>query len=105
MSHTLFISDLHMCEEQAHTAQLFLDFLRDTAPQAETLYILGDLFEYWAGDDDIDTPFHRRITSALHDLGKRDTRLYLMHGNRDFLMGEALANACHATLLADLLLS
>lgn len=101
MSHTLFISDLHLCEEQAHTAQLFLDFLRDTAPQAEALYILGDLFEYWAGDDDLDTPFHQRISSALHALGKQGTQIFLMHGNRDFLMGEALAQACHARLLAD----
>ncbi|HEY6094187.1 MAG TPA: UDP-2,3-diacylglucosamine diphosphatase [Gallionellaceae bacterium] len=101
MAHTLFISDLHLCEEQAHTAQLFLNFLRDTAPQAEALYILGDLFEYWAGDDDLDTPFHCSITDALHALGRQGTRIYLMHGNRDLLMGDALAQACHATLLPD----
>ncbi|HEU0187833.1 MAG TPA: UDP-2,3-diacylglucosamine diphosphatase [Gallionellaceae bacterium] len=101
MPHTLFISDLHLCEEQAHTAQLFRNFLRDTAPQAEALYILGDLFEYWAGDDDLDTPFHRSITDDLHALGQQGTRIYLMHGNRDFLMGDALAQACRASLLPD----
>ncbi len=101
MPHTLFISDLHLCEEQTHTTQLFLKFMQHTAPQAEALYILGDLFEYWAGDDDLDTPFHRTITASLHALGTHGTRIFIMHGNRDFLMDERLAQACCATLLPD----
>lgn len=101
MPHTLFISDLHLCAEQPHTTQLFLNFMRDTAPQAEALYILGDLFEYWAGDDDLDTPFHRTITAALGTLATQGTRIFIMHGNRDFLMDRQLAQACHATLLTD----
>lgn len=101
MPHTLFISDLHLCEEQPHITQLFLNFSRDTAPQADALYILGDLFEYWAGDDDLDTPLHRSITAALQTLAARGTAVFIMHGNRDFLMDAQLAQACHATLLPD----
>jgi UDP-2,3-diacylglucosamine hydrolase len=101
MSHTLFISDLHLCEEQPHITRLFRDFTRNTAPQADALYILGDLFEYWAGDDDLDTPFHRSITGALHALASHSTPVFIMHGNRDFLMDAQLAQACHATLLPD----
>ncbi len=57
MPHTLFISDLHLCEKQPHCVQVFMHFMKHIAPKAEALYILGDLFEYWAGDDDIDDPF------------------------------------------------
>lgn len=101
MPHTLLISDLHLCDEQPHITQLFLNFTRDTAPKADALYILGDLFEYWAGDDDLDTPLHRKITAALHALASGGTPVFIMHGNRDFLMDARLAQACHATLLAD----
>lgn len=99
--HSLFISDLHLCAEKPHTTQLFQHFVRHTAPQAEALYILGDLFEYWAGDDDLDTEFHRNITAALHELSEQGTRVFIMRGNRDFLMQGKLASACGATLLAD----
>ena len=62
---------------------------------------MGDLFEYWAGDDDIHDPFHVQVISALHGLVAQDTKVYLLHGNRDLLMGLALAQACLATLLDD----
>jgi len=101
MPHTLLISDLHLCEQQPHITRLFLRFTQDIAPQAEALYVLGDLFEYWAGDDDLDTPFHRQVTQALRSLADGGTRLYIMHGNRDFLMSERLAAACGAKLLPD----
>ena len=101
MSHTLFISDLHLSEAEPHITQLLLNFLSDTAPQAEALYILGDLFEYWAGDDDRSTPFHQEIINAISTLSKQDTPVFIMHGNRDFLMGAEFAYACHATILAD----
>jgi UDP-2,3-diacylglucosamine hydrolase len=101
MSHSLFISDLHLCADQPRSMQLFERFIAGPAAQAEALYILGDLFEYWAGDDDLDDPFHQAICSALRDLGKRGTRIYIMHGNRDFLMDEELGSACDATLLDD----
>ena len=101
MSHTLFISDLHLCAQQPRSTQVFLHFMQHTAPGADALYVLGDLFEYWAGDDDLDAPFHQHITHACASLAASGTQLFLMHGNRDFLMAEKLAAACHATLLAD----
>ncbi len=101
MPHSLFISDLHLCVKQPRSMQVFLHFMQHTAPKAEALYILGDLFESWAGDDDLNDPFHQRITHALHTLAAGGTHLFIMHGNRDFLMAEKLAAACHATLLPD----
>lgn len=101
MPHSLFISDLHLGADQPHSMAAFRRFIAETAPQAEALYILGDLFDYWAGDDDLDAPLHQEVIAALLSLAQRGTRICLMHGNRDLLMGEALANACHATLLDD----
>jgi UDP-2,3-diacylglucosamine hydrolase len=101
MAHSLFISDLHLSAEQPRIAALFLQFMRDQASRAEALYILGDLFEAWPGDDDVNDPFHRQMVDAMAALAAGGTRLYLMHGNRDLLMGKALASACGATLLAD----
>jgi UDP-2,3-diacylglucosamine hydrolase len=99
--HTLFISDLHLCANQPQCAEVFLHFMRQRAPQAEALYILGDLFEYWAGDDDLDAPLHREIIQALRTLTEGGTRVYLMRGNRDLLMGRALEQASGTQLLAD----
>ena len=79
----------------------FLHFANHIDPQTEALYILGDLFEYWAGDDDLDDPFHRTITGTLRKLSEQGIQIYLMHGNRDFLMEGKLAQACNATLLND----
>lgn len=101
MPHTLFISDLHLSADQPHSFAAFRRFAADIAPQAEALYILGDLFEYWAGDDDVHDPFHHEVIAALRGIAERGTGVRLMHGNRDLLMGAALAQACNATLLAD----
>ncbi len=101
MPHTLFISDLHLCASQPLTTQLFVQLTRDIAPKADALYILGDLFEYWAGDDDLNAPFHQQVITAIRELSTNGTPVYIMHGNRDFLMDEQLAQACHATLLQD----
>ncbi|HXU94749.1 MAG TPA: UDP-2,3-diacylglucosamine diphosphatase [Gallionella sp.] len=101
MSHTLFISDLHLGADQPQSMAAFRRFATGIAPQAEALYILGDLFEYWAGDDDLHDPFHQQVIAALHGIAERGTKVYLMHGNRDLLMGQALAQACGATLLDD----
>ncbi len=101
MPHTLFISDLHLGAEHPQSAESFLRFLRLTAPQAETLYILGDLFETWAGDDDLSEPLHKDVVDALRVLSSGGTRVYLMHGNRDLLMGKEMERACGATLLSD----
>ena len=101
MPHSLFISDLHLCPTRPAINALFMRFVLDIAPQAEALYILGDFFEYWAGDDDLADPFHTTITDALAGLAKRGTRVYIMHGNRDFLLSDAFMRAAQATLLPD----
>ncbi|MBI1174944.1 MAG: UDP-2,3-diacylglucosamine diphosphatase [Sideroxydans sp.] len=101
MPHTLFISDLHLSAELPRATELFLGFVQHAAPEADALYILGDLFEYWAGDDDLDEPLHQTVTGALQKLARGGTRVYLMHGNRDLLMDKALEQACEASLLPD----
>jgi UDP-2,3-diacylglucosamine hydrolase len=101
MLHSLFISDLHLSADHTHSMTAFQRFIATLAPQAESLYILGDLFEYWAGDDDRHDPFHAQVVSALHGLAAQDIKIYLMHGNRDLLMGDVLATAAGATLLED----
>ncbi|MBK9161896.1 MAG: UDP-2,3-diacylglucosamine diphosphatase [Nitrosomonadales bacterium] len=101
MPHSLFISDLHLSADEPGSMAAFRRFAADLAPGAEAIYILGDLFEYWAGDDDLDDTFHREVIAVLRDITKGGTRLYLMHGNRDLLMGPVLAEACRATLLPD----
>jgi len=101
MRHTYFISDLHLGAEHPQSTQLFMRFVEHAAPQAEALYILGDLFEAWAGDDDLDDPFNERVIAALHKLSSGGTRVYLMRGNRDLLIGKDLERACGATLLSD----
>ena len=101
MPHALFISDLHLNTKQPHCVKLFMHFMKQVAPKAEALYILGDLFEYWAGDDDIDDPFHQQVIRAMRTLTECGTRLFIMHGNRDLLMGKALEHASKATLLTD----
>ena len=99
--HSLFISDLHLCAEQPRTSQNFLRFLRETAPGAEALFILGDLFESWAGDDDLADLHHAEIAQALAQLASSGTSVYLLHGNRDFLIGPVFASATGIQLLED----
>lgn len=97
---TLFISDLHLSGEQPDTIGLFLAFLADRAPQAEALYILGDLFEAWLGDDLL-LPGYGPVLEAMKRLSDSGTRLYVMHGNRDFLLGERFEQLSGATLIND----
>jgi len=96
----LLISDLHLEQERPDISRAFLDFLETRAIQAEALYILGDFFEVWIGDDAM-TPFQRSIAQALRQLSDSGTRLYLMHGNRDFLIGKAFCREAGCTLLKD----
>jgi len=98
---TLFISDLHLCGARPVITGLFLDFLRQRASQARALYILGDLFEYWIGDEAAEQPEFRPVIGALHALAQSGTSVWVMHGNRDFLMGEAFAKASGCRLLDD----
>lgn len=97
----LFISDLHLCESRPEITRTFLAFLSTEASQAEALYILGDLFEYWAGDDDMAMPFHRQIIHAFATLANKNVKIFLMHGNRDFLIASAFCQAAKVTLLND----
>jgi UDP-2,3-diacylglucosamine hydrolase len=97
---TLFISDLHLSGERPAIGGLFLKFLAEQAPHAEALYILGDLFEVWLGDDLI-PPEIEPILTALRALRERGVPLYVMHGNRDFLLGEHFARLSGATLLEE----
>lgn len=99
--HSIFISDLHLCAERSHINQQFFDFIERTASQARALYILGDLFEYWAGDDDLADPFHASVAQALRSLGAQGTSVYVMHGNRDLLIGREFAQRCGAQLIPD----
>lgn len=96
----LLISDLHLQEERPDITRAFLHFLQERARQAEALYILGDFFEAWIGDDAA-TSFQRSIARALRKVADHGTRIYLMHGNRDFLIGDAFCSEAGCTLLAD----
>ncbi|NDV12900.1 UDP-2,3-diacylglucosamine diphosphatase [Crenobacter caeni] len=95
-----FISDLHLSEEHPELAELFERTLDAWGGQIDALYILGDLFEYWVGDDDALSPFNARMLDALARFSAQ-TPLYVMHGNRDFLLGEGFEHASGARLLAD----
>lgn len=97
----LFISDLHLQESRPRTADAFFRFLAERALWAEQLYLLGDVFEYWAGDDDLASPFHRRIVNALRAVSDAGVAVYWIAGNRDFLVGQAFAHAAGLTLLAE----
>jgi UDP-2,3-diacylglucosamine hydrolase len=96
----LFVSDLHLDASRPATTALFLDFLAGEARQAEALYILGDLFEAWVGDDDPGEP-GASVCAALQALSASGVPVFLMRGNRDFLYGQAMAERCGASLLPD----
>jgi len=97
----LFISDLHLQPALPRTTEMFFDFLEQRAVHAERLYLLGDIFEFWAGDDDIDAPYNRSIVDALQRTSARGVQLFWIAGNRDFLAGTAFAAATGLTLLDD----
>ena len=97
----LFISDLHLQESHPRTAAAFLRFLADQAPQSRALYLLGDLFEYWAGDDDLDAPFHQTIVKAIRAVSDAGVAVHWIAGNRDFLVGERFAEAAGLSLLSE----
>jgi UDP-2,3-diacylglucosamine hydrolase len=97
---TLFISDLHLSNDQPALTQLFLNFLQHQARQAEALYILGDLFETWVGDDNLN-PYNRKIIAALAELAASGVTTYFMPGNRDFLIGESFIQQTGCHYLAD----
>ncbi|MGQ5523930.1 UDP-2,3-diacylglucosamine diphosphatase [Chitinimonas sp. PSY-7] len=96
----LFASDLHLSDADPATTAAFIEFLQKPAREASALYLLGDIFEYWVGDDDNDA-LNWRIAAELRVLSDQGTAVFLMHGNRDFLLGQQFATAAGATLLND----
>jgi len=96
-----FVSDVHLSIDRPRTAETFLRFLAETGTHARRLFILGDLFEYWAGDDDVDEPLNRRTLDALRTLGRQGVEIAVLVGNRDFLLGSDFERATGVTLLDD----
>ena len=94
-----FISDLHLNQDRPDITKAFLNFLENTAYKAEKLYILGDLFEAWIGDDD-QNEFISEIQNALIQINK-NTKVFFMHGNRDFLIGPDFASSAGMKILTD----
>jgi len=97
---TLFISDLHLDDSRPAVVEGFERFLSTTAPSADALYILGDLFEYWVGDDGLELPLPARAAEALFNAAVR-VPVFFMHGNRDFLVAERFSRATGVKLLQD----
>jgi len=97
---TLFISDLHLDAGSPEIADQFLEFLKTDATQASALYILGDLFESWVGDDD-PNPHYAIVKQAIRKLADSGVPVFFMHGNRDFMIGADFAAEAGVTILAD----
>jgi UDP-2,3-diacylglucosamine hydrolase len=97
---TLFISDLHLSPQHPRITALFISFLQQRAVGVATLYILGDLFDYWVGDDD-PTPPRTEVIRALRQLVDAGTCVYVLQGNRDFLLAQDFANECGGKILND----
>ena len=95
-----FISDIHLSEDTPHLTNAFKTFLNESKETCSHLFILGDLFEIWIGDDD-DNSFNQDIKKALLDFTTNGPETFLMHGDRDFLIGEAFANEVSITVLPD----
>lgn len=98
--HTLFISDLHLSEDHPETTELFFQFLKSKANTAEALYILGDFFEVWVGDDD-HSAFNETVKKQLREFTQTGIPTYFMHGNRDFLIRKRFAKETGITLLKE----
>lgn len=95
-----FISDLHLSEEQPEITAQFLQFMREKAPLADELYILGDLFDFWVGDDE-ESPLIDSVKQAITSVADSGVRCYFIHGNRDFLIGKRFAREAKMTILPD----
>jgi len=101
MARTLFISDLHLSARRPELVAAFHEFVRGPARGAAALYVLGDLFDVWLGDDQLRDPLAAGVAVAFAELARSGTPVYLQRGNRDFLLGERFAKASGATLLDD----
>lgn len=98
MQKTYFIADLHLSENRPHLLALFRQFMQEQAPEAEKLYILGDLFDFWIGDDE-QSDLISEVQQLIRHLTEQGVPCYFQHGNRDFLIGKKFAKACGMTLL------
>ena len=98
---SLAISDLHLPTERPGIVEQFFGFLAGPARGASSLYVLGDLFEYWAGDDDFDDPLNHSVAQGFASLVREGTQVFFMHGNRDLLVGQEFARRASAKLLED----
>ena len=96
----LFVSDVHLDAKAPQATEQFLGFLREQAARAEALYILGDLFEAWVGDDD-EEPGNARVCRALRELTSAGVACFALHGNRDFLLGEGFCARSGCRVLTD----
>jgi len=105
VSQALFISDLHLSAERPDANEQFFDFLSGEAKRAQALYVLGDLFEYWVGDDELrdpaGDPLAREVAAAFEALSAGGVRISFMHGNRDFLIAGNFCKAAGASLIGD----
>jgi UDP-2,3-diacylglucosamine hydrolase len=97
---TLFISDIHLDTAGSPLTNALFQFLDTVAPESQSLYILGDLFESYVGDDE-NSLLHQELAAKLASLSREGISIYLLNGNRDFLVGKAFTDRCNATLLAD----
>jgi UDP-2,3-diacylglucosamine hydrolase len=97
----LFVSDVHLSPALSNTTEAFLSFISSCRGKTQTLYILGDLFEYWAGDDDRFDPYHQKIIHHIKSLSTSGTQVYWIAGNRDFLVSQEFASDCGMRILED----
>lgn len=97
---TYFLADLHLNESQPEITTLFLQFMQRQAPQAQSVYILGDLFDFWIGDDE-DSALIRTVKRAIREVTEQGVPCYFICGNRDFLLGEKFAKETGIQLLPD----
>jgi UDP-2,3-diacylglucosamine hydrolase len=97
----IFVSDLHLAVERPRIVEQFFAFLSGPARDAEALYVLGDLFEHWLGDDNAEDPLNAEVAEGFATLSASGTSLFFMHGNRDVLVGAEFAGRAGARLLAD----
>jgi UDP-2,3-diacylglucosamine hydrolase len=97
----IFIADLHLSPSETVKIEMFLRFLKEYSEKNNHLFILGDLFDYWVGDDDLDNPLHQSILPALRDLTDTGAKLSMMRGNRDFLISKRFSELTDAHILPD----
>ncbi|TCP96043.1 UDP-2,3-diacylglucosamine hydrolase [Cricetibacter osteomyelitidis] len=100
MNKTYFIADLHLSENRPHLTALFTDFMQNLAVKAEAVYILGDLFDFWIGDDE-SSELIDIVQQQIKQLTDKRIPCYFIHGNRDFLIGKTFAEQCGLILLPE----